>query len=313
MLRTAQVPQGLLLAGPRRCLHKFTEILFLQKAVFLIRGFPRPELPWAQTPPSPWGVSVLCSRLPPLQRRQELGNLVSPPSPTFAWLWQAGPCAFQTGWGWLRGFVVGYETLLSKAACPVLAVQGASSSFHERSWELSFRWERVGYLSKAVHALLRHLEEKKRLHFLTNFLPAWGIHINWQRTWRQHISHQTVCTWGIWWSQRCLQHPGKTLTHAGVSLDFPQTRLLLFCCIASDGEAPKILCTGPVHGRGSHEGHRAMFPVPQLHDWHTPPVTALCRKVSSQQYGSVRSVHLKKIKSNKSNEKRKSHLVVASC
>lgn len=82
VLRTAEIPHGLVLAGPQRCLHKFSEILCLQQCFFPDWGvFQGPKLSWAQSPPSPCGGSVLCSQLPLLQRRQELGNLVSPPYP----------------------------------------------------------------------------------------------------------------------------------------------------------------------------------------------------------------------------------------
>lgn len=45
-----------------------------------------------------------------------------PPTPTLAWLWQAGPRAFQTSSGWLGGFAMGYETLRSEATCLAPAV-----------------------------------------------------------------------------------------------------------------------------------------------------------------------------------------------
>ena len=69
------------------------------------------------------------------------GNKFSPPTPTLAWLWQAGPCAFQTSLGWLGGFAMGYETLRSEATCLAPAVGtlvrrlsgGPSSGLREKS------------------------------------------------------------------------------------------------------------------------------------------------------------------------------------
>lgn len=44
VLRTAEVPHGLVLAGPRRCLHKFIrDTLHAKSCFFWLRSFPRPE------------------------------------------------------------------------------------------------------------------------------------------------------------------------------------------------------------------------------------------------------------------------------
>lgn len=138
------------------------------------------------------GVLVTPSELPSLQSTSvEQGGIETsflPHTPALAWLWQAGPCAFQTSSGWLRGFAMGYETLCLEATCLAPAVGtllwrlsgGPSSGLHEKSWKFWFRWKSVAYFSKALSILMRHLGQKKTLHFHTDFLTAWGVDGNWQ-------------------------------------------------------------------------------------------------------------------------------------
>lgn len=99
----------------------------MQKAVLLTKELSRaqscPELRLHQIIV---GVLVTCSQLPSLQSTsmEQGGTETSfrPPTPTLAWLWQAGPRAFQTSSGWLGGFAMGYETLRSEATCLAPAV-----------------------------------------------------------------------------------------------------------------------------------------------------------------------------------------------
>lgn len=131
---------------PQKCLHKFNEILYIQNPLLLTKELSKasscPELRLHQVIV---GVVVTRSHLPSLQRTSvEQGGMETsflPPTPVLAWLWQAGPCAFQTSLGRLKGFAMGYETLCSEATCLPPAVGtlawllsvGANMAYMERA------------------------------------------------------------------------------------------------------------------------------------------------------------------------------------